>query len=82
MGGKVLPIFWMRASPTVPSTVLDALHGLQRKAFVSGVLVLVVPIVSLFVVLALVMSLLSHKKQSQQITQVIEMKPINQGGGV
>jgi hypothetical protein len=85
MGGKVLPIFWMRASPTISTTVLDALHGLQRKGLVSGVLVLVVPIVCFFVIFGLVLSLLSHRKQSQQVaTKVVEMRQTNQeaGGGV
>jgi hypothetical protein len=77
MGGKVLPIFWLRASPVVSSRVYDALHDLQRKSFISGVLVLVIPIVSLIVILVLIFAILSIRKNSQQVTNstVIELKP-------
>lgn len=75
MGGKVLPIFWLRASPVVSSSLYDAFHDLQRKAFISGVLVLVIPIVSLIVILFLVFAILSIRKSSQQVINVIELKP-------
>jgi hypothetical protein len=68
MGGKVFPIFWLRASPRIPSNVYDALHGLQRKAFISGVLVLVIPIVSFVVILVMAFAIISTRKSSQQVS--------------
>lgn len=79
MGGKVLPVFWLRASPVVPASIFHSLQGLQRKAYISGVLVLVIPIVSFVVFIVLLIALCMTRKNSQQITTtVIELKPANQ----
>lgn len=78
MGGKILPIFWLRASPQIPSTVFNAIHGVQRKEFVASILVLVIPILSFVAIVVLFITMLSVRKRNRQVsTTVVELKPLS-----
>lgn len=78
MGGKVFPIFWLRASPQISSTVFNALHLIQRRGFIASILLLVIPILSLVAIIVLFISMLSVRKRDRQVsTTIVELKPLS-----
>lgn len=78
MGGKILPIYWLRATPQIPSTVFNSLHAVQRKEYVASILVLVIPILSFIAIIVLFISMISVRKQNKQVaTTIVELKPLS-----
>lgn len=81
IGGKLLPLFWLKAEPVVSPTVFTALHTLQRKEFIASILVIVLPALAFLGIIFLVVSIVFVRRKAQQVSAtVIEMKPIEQQG--